>query len=83
MMEGKGMTNQLKVGPVSSTNPKEYRASSLCYFRELKSSAQALGDHKLLDSSQNNVLVTAQPCTPGCIPEGAKKLFKPTLTFFF
>lgn len=50
-------------------------------FQGAKGWAQALGNHKLLDSYQQGVLVTAQPCTPGCIPEGAKGLLQPALTF--
>lgn len=50
-------------------------------FQGVEGWARALGNHKLLDSYQQGVLVTAQPSTPGCIPEGAKGLLQPTLTF--
>lgn len=68
---------------MSSSNPEEQRAFSLC--RVVISGSQRLGpgsgESKLLDSYEQGVLVTAQPFTPGCNPGGAKGLLQPALTF--
>lgn len=67
----------LQVTPRSTEPP----LSVELLFQGAKGWVQALGNRKLLDSYQQGVLVTAQPCTPGCIPEGAKGLLQPALTF--